>query len=175
MADPQGISIGAYLPDVEETLADLEQRNVVGRIWHNDYTVWKLDPAEISNRLGWLDVADLMRKQVRNLEDFAGEVRDAGFAHVVLLGMGGSSLGPEVLRQTFGSAAGYPRLIVLDSTLPEAVQSVTDAIKPAKTLFIVSSKSGGHHRTECALPVFQEPGGVCGRERKRREEFYCYH
>ena len=165
MADPQSISIGVYLSDVEETLADLEQRNVVGRIWHSDYTVWKPDPAEISNRLGWLDVADLMHKQVRNLEDFAGEVRDAGFAHVVLLGMGGSSLGPEVLRQTFGSAAGYPRLIVLDSTLPEAVQAVTDAIKPAQTLFIVSSKSGGTTEPNVLFQYFKslvEP--VVGKE-----------
>jgi glucose-6-phosphate isomerase/transaldolase/glucose-6-phosphate isomerase len=76
------------------------------------------------------------------MQALAQEVRDAGIRHVVLLGMGGSSLGPEVLRQTFGSAPGYPELIVLDSTVPGWVQSVTDAIDPAHTLFLVSSKSG---------------------------------
>ena len=71
----------------------------------------------------------------------ANEVRDAGFRHVVLLGMGGSSLGPEVLRQTFGSAPGYPELIVLDSTVPAWVESVAEAVDPARTILLVSSKS----------------------------------
>ena len=136
------MSIGTYLADVEATLADLSQRDVVGHIWRKDHTVWKPNPTEIANRLGWLTITDLMREQVPALQSFAQEVRDAGFRHVVLLGMGGSSLGPEVLRQVFGSAEGYPELIVLDSTVPARVQSVTGAIDPAHTLFLVSSKSG---------------------------------
>jgi glucose-6-phosphate isomerase/transaldolase/glucose-6-phosphate isomerase len=83
-----------------------------------------------------------MADQVSNLESFAQEIQAAGFRHLVLLGMGGSSLGPEVLRQTFGSARGYPELIVLDSTVPARVQAVTEAIDLAYTLFVVSSKSG---------------------------------
>ncbi len=123
-------------------LADLEQRNIVGRIWRKDHSVWKPDPAEITNRLGWLDITASMREQSSALPSFAAEVRAAGFQHVVLLGMGGSSLGAEVLNQIFSSAAGYPRLIVLDSTLPARVRTVTEAIDPAHTLFLVSSKSG---------------------------------
>jgi len=140
--DHPGISLGAYLPDVESALAGLQRRQTISRIWSGDHTVWKPDPTEITNRLGWLTVTDVMCEQVPVLEAFANEVRDAGFRHVVLLGMGGSSLGPEVLRQTFGSAPGYPELIVLDSTVPAWVQSVAEAIDPAHTIFLVSSKSG---------------------------------
>ena len=128
--------------DIESALADLEQQKVISGIWSGDHTVWKPEPTEIANRLEWLQVTDDMRGQAPMLEAFAKEVRDAGFRHLVLLGMGGSSLGPEVLRQTFGSTPGYPELIVLDSTVPAWVQSVADAIDPAHTLFLVSSKSG---------------------------------
>ena len=137
-----GASLGDYLAGVESALSGLQSRRVISRIWSGDHTVWKPDPTEISNRLGWLTVTDAMREQIPAMQALAQEVRDAGIRHVVLLGMGGSSLGPEVLRQTFGSAPGYPELIVLDSTVPGWVQSVTDAIDPAHTLFLVSSKSG---------------------------------
>ena len=137
-----GASLGDYLAGVESGLSGLKSRRVISRIWSGDHTVWKPDPTEISNRLGWLTVTDAMREQTPAMQALAQEVRDAGIRHVVLLGMGGSGLGPEVLRQTFGSAPGYPELIVLDSTVPGWVQSVTDAIDPAHTLFLVSSKSG---------------------------------
>ena len=129
-------------PDVEAALADLDRRQVISRIWSGDHTVWKPDPSEIADRLGWLTVTDIMREQVPALEAFANEVRDEGFRHLVLLGMGGSSLGPEVLRQAFGHAPGYPELIVLDSTVPAWVRSVAETVDPAHTLFLVSSKSG---------------------------------
>ena len=135
-------SLGTYLPDVEAAVADLQQRDATERIWRKEHTLWNPDPTEISDRLGWLTITDLMCEQLPALEAFAEEVRDAGFRHTVLLGMGGSSLGPEVLRQTFGVADGYPELMVLDSTVPAWVQGVTEAIDPAKTLFLVSSKSG---------------------------------
>ena len=135
-------NIGTYIDSVQGTLADFRQRGIVERIWRRDHTVWKPDPTEISNRLGWLTITDLMRSQLSTLEAFRDEIRGAYFRHVVLLGMGGSSLGPEVLRQTFGSADGYPELIVLDSTIPSRVQAVVGAIDSASTLFIVSSKSG---------------------------------
>jgi transaldolase/glucose-6-phosphate isomerase len=137
-----GVSLGKHLPDVEAALANLGYRGVTGRIWRKDHTVWKPDSNEITSRLGWLTVTDLMHEQVTALKSFAHEVRDAGFRHVVLLGMGGSSLGPEVLRQTFGSAPDYPELIVLDSIVPAWVKSVTESIDPTRTLFLVSSKSG---------------------------------
>ena len=136
------MNIGMYQAEIEAALADLGRRDVIARIWRKDHTVWKPEPTEIANRLGWLNVGDLMSQQIPALQSFAREVRDADFHHVVLLGMGGSSLGPEVLRQVFGSAEGYPELIVLDSTLPATVMSVTEAINPAHTLFLISSKSG---------------------------------
>ena len=127
---------------IDATLSELQHRDLVERIWQRDHTVWKPDPTEISDRLGWLNVTDSMCEQFPALQAFAQDVRDDGFRHVVLLGMGGSSLGPEVIRQTFGSAPGFPELLVLDSTVPSAVQAVTEGIDPAKTLFLVSSKSG---------------------------------
>ena len=137
-----GVSLGDYLPEVESALADLQRRQVISRIWSGDHTVWKPDPTEISNRLGWLTVSDTMYEQTTVLEALGREAREAGMRHAVVLGMGGSSLGPEVLRQSFGSTPGYPELLVLDSTVPDWVRSVADAIDPAQTLFIVSSKSG---------------------------------
>ena len=138
-----GVSLGALQSRVEKTQESLQERDIVGRIWRKDHTVWKEDPSEIADRLGWLAVSDTMSDQVPALQAFARDVTDAGFRDVVLLGMGGSSLGPEVLRQGFGSASGFPELTVLDSTVPARVEEVTAAIDPARTLFLVSSKSGG--------------------------------
>ena len=133
--------------DVDAALSLIQGREVIERIWRKDHTVWKPDSGNIANRLGWLSVAGLMREKVPALVSFADEVRESGFRHVVLLGMGGSSLCAEVLRQSIGSAAGYPELIVLDSTVPAWVQAVADSIEPSKTLFLVSSKSGGTTET----------------------------
>jgi glucose-6-phosphate isomerase/transaldolase/glucose-6-phosphate isomerase len=128
---------------IEATLANLRRERIVERIWQKDHTVWKPDPVEIANRLGWLTVARAMRDNLSELEDFAAEVRADGFRHVVLLGMGGSSLCPEVFRTTFRRERGSPGLIVLDSTVPAWVRRATQTIDPARSLYIVSSKSGG--------------------------------
>ena len=136
-------SLGDHLPDVEAALRDLQNREVIKRIWSKDHTVWKPEPTEISNRLGWLNVTEAMADQVPALRSFADEVKEAGYRHVVLLGMGGSSLGAEVLWQTFGSAPGYPEPVILDTTVPDWIQAVNQTIDVSKTLFLVSSKSGG--------------------------------
>ena len=136
-------SLGDHLPDVEAALRDLQDRDVIKRIWSKDHTVWKPEPTEISDRLGWLSVTESMVGQVSTLQSFADEVKEAGYRHVVLLGMGGSSLGAEVLWQTFGSAPGYPEPMVLDTTVPDWIQAVNRTIDVSKTLFLVSSKSGG--------------------------------
>ena len=135
--------LGADLLKVETALSDIEKQDLIRRIWTKDHAVWRPDPKEITDRLGWLTVADAMGEQIPALETFAAEVRAEALRHIVLLGMGGSSLGPEVMRQTFGPIDGYPELIVLDSTVPSWIQWVADAIDPARTLFLVSSKSGG--------------------------------
>ena len=161
-----GVGLGAHLSDVEAALADLKEHNVVDRIWQRDHTVWKPDPAEIENRLGWLIVTDIMSEYAPALEEFAQEVRNADFRHVVLLGMGGSSLGPEVLRRTFGNANGYPEPIVLDSTVPAWVRAVTEAIDPARTLFLVSSKSGTTNEPNTFYTYFRSMvEGAVGKEK----------
>ena len=146
---------GQDLWGAEEILATLDRDDVVGRIMRKDHTVWSQDPDEVADRLGWLDIAGSIREQVAGLQEFAEGVRDDGFQHLVLLGMGGSSLAPEVLRQTFGSAPGYPKLLVLDSSLPARVSEVTRAIDPARTLFIVSSKSGNTVETDVLYRHFR--------------------
>lgn len=131
-----------YLNDVAKALADMERQDVVARLWQKNYTLWKPDPKEITDRLGWLRVTDAMRERIPSLESFAREISRAGFRDVVLLGMGGSSLGALVLGETLGVAKGYPRLTVLDTTVPAWVRAVTEAIALEHTLFLVSSKSG---------------------------------
>ena len=143
LPSPPTSSLGDHLPDVEAALRDLQDREVVKRIWSKDHTVWKPDPTEIGNRLGWLNVTEAMADQVPALHSFAAEVKEAGYRHVVLLGMGGSSLSAEVLWQTVGSAPGYPEPVTLDTTVPDWIQAVNRTIDVSKTLFLVSSKSGG--------------------------------
>lgn len=124
----------------------MTEERLAERIWRKEGAAWTDDPGAqrmIPTALGWLDLPARLEAEVGELETLAAEVRQAGFTHVFLLGMGGSSLCPEVLRQTFGSAAGSPRLTVLDTTHPEAIQRAEEGVDLARTLFLVSSKSGG--------------------------------
>src|SRR5688572_3016284 len=123
--------------------ARLNACHAIERLWARDHRLWQQDPTDITNRLGWLTVIEYMKDRAEELKTFATLTQKRGIRDVVLLGMGGSSLGPEVLRSTFGSSRGFPRLWVLDSTVPGWVQQVTRAIDPARTLFILASKSGG--------------------------------
>ena len=137
--------VSSFLDDqtLATTFDDLASSRGIERLWTRDHTLWKSSPVEIDNRLGWLTVLDHMQDGLSDLRSFAQAAREARTTDVVLLGMGGSSLGPEVLRCTFGSSKGAPRLWVLDSTVPGWVRQVTTAIQPARTLFLVASKSGG--------------------------------
>ena len=148
--------LSTYLPEIEAAAKDWGECDIVNRMWHNDFTVWKDSPAEITNRLGWLSITDQMREQLSSLQEYSLEIKGAGFKHVVLLGMGGSSLGPEVLKQTFPNALGYPELIVLDSTVPSQIGNVTKKIDPGHTLFIVSSKSGSTIEPLCLEIYFRD-------------------
>lgn len=120
---------------------------IPARIWDRDHTLWSEDPSEIADRLGWLDAPLSMLSELDALDRFACEVRAQGIAHVILLGMGGSSLGPEVLGRCLAASRpdanpAFPELIVLDSTIPARIRTVAGSIDPARTLFLVSSKSG---------------------------------
>ncbi len=131
---------------VPGTLAKLVESRFVERLWTRDPSLWKQEPAHqkiISNSLGWLSVPQLMLTKVGELTAFTNEVREAGYKHAAVLGMGGSSLCPDVCRVTYGTAPGYLSLHVLDSTVPAAVAALEAEIDVAKTIFLVSSKSGG--------------------------------
>ena len=172
LAAPAGASLGKARATADEAVASLEETDAVARIWSGDHTLWSSDPTEIADRLGWLDTPSSMLDSVDDLTRFANQVREEGIRHVVLLGMGGSSLGAEVLWQCAKAPSplagegwdegdstyhphlnplpsrerrlreGWPELIVLDSTIPARIASVVESIDPARTLFLVSSKSG---------------------------------
>jgi transaldolase / glucose-6-phosphate isomerase len=129
---------------VGDGLRAAQSERVQERVAQGDATLW--GPAgtpEIANRLGWLTIAQRMLGDLADLRAFADQVRDEGIRDVVLLGMGGSSLAPEVLRRCFAAAPGRPSLHVLDSTDAAAVRAVGERVEPQRTLFLVSSKSGG--------------------------------
>jgi len=127
---------------VGETLEALREARVPARIRTRDHTVWRPDPEEIANRLGWLDAPGALREEARDLAAFAREARADGLVHVVLSGMGGSSLAPEVFRRVFGAGEGALDLEVLDSTHPDTVGEVTRRVDLDRTLFLAASKSG---------------------------------
>jgi transaldolase / glucose-6-phosphate isomerase len=131
-------------PVVADKLALAAGAGVAERLREGDATLWgAAGAAEISNRLGWLTIAERMLDEVEDLRAFAEEVREDGLRDVVLLGMGGSSLAPEVLRRSFPIQSGRPALHVLDSTDAATVRAVGELLDPKRTLFLVSSKSGG--------------------------------
>jgi transaldolase/glucose-6-phosphate isomerase len=135
-------ALGTYQRTFEKDLADLRDNRIMSRIWAHDHTVWKPEPAAITNRLGWLRSPEVMGDSVKRMEELADAVRSDGYTHALLLGMGGSSLAPEVFRKTFGVKDGFLDLDVLDSTDPGAVLTYADTLIPSRTLFIVSTKSG---------------------------------
>jgi glucose-6-phosphate isomerase len=127
---------------VEAALDEMDGNRIVARIWAYDHTVWKRDPTEVVNRLGWLHTPPVMAVHIPRLEALTEAVRAAGYTDALLLGMGGSSLAPDVFRQVFGTPAGGLNLAVLDSTDPAAVLAHAERLDPARTLFIVATKSG---------------------------------
>jgi len=125
---------------VKATTAEWQSGGKMQRLWQRDATLWT--GSDEANWLGWLDIVDEQIAQHDQLSKFAKEVQQRGFQHVLLLGMGGSSLCPEVLRITFGRSTHFPNLHVLDSTDPGQVKAFEHQIDIPRTLFIVSSKSG---------------------------------
>ena len=134
----------AFNPEIATTLQELTHQQVIERLWAKDHRLWKSEPREIADRLGWLSLHETMPNQLADLARCTSAAKAMGVKDVVLLGMGGSSLGPEVLARSFGPQHKAPRLWVLDSTVPGWVRQVTERIVPSRTLFLVASKSGGH-------------------------------
>ncbi|AHY48305.1 Phosphoglucose isomerase (plasmid) [Rubrobacter radiotolerans] len=156
MIRPEGTSLGAYEPAVMSALSDLREKRAVERMLEGDHTLWGPEPDEIANRLGWLKSPETIRPELPRLAKLADELKAEGTEHVLLLGMGGSSLAPEVFGKTLPRKEGYPDLTVLDSTDPEAVLRVAGRLDLAKTVFIVSTKSGGTVETFSLFKFFYE-------------------
>lgn len=128
---------------VKKRLTLWQKENVIDRLKTKDPSLWLPDPGEEKiDRLGWLNLPEDMPEKLDDFHFFRDDVKDESYSHVVLCGMGGSSLAPEVYREVFGSASGYPEFIVIDSTHPAAVDAVEKKIDIAKSFFIISSKSG---------------------------------
>jgi transaldolase/glucose-6-phosphate isomerase len=153
--DRQAFRLGPNEKTVASRLERSAADRVSSRIWAKDHTVWSPTPLpELTDRLGWLSLPESMVAQVPALTAFADEVAAEHIRHVILLGMGGSSLAPEVFQATFGARPNYPTLIVLDSTHPDAVRDVERRIDLRRTLFVVSSKSGGTTETTSFFRYF---------------------
>lgn len=143
-----------FVAQVQRASERLAAERVYERILARDHTVWRPDPTEIANRLGWLDSPRVMRDAIGPIGQFIDAVRAEGYTRALLLGMGGSSLAPEVLRAIFGVADGFLDLSVLDSTQPAAVLAKARALDPARTLFLPATKSGGTVETLSLLKYF---------------------
>ncbi len=139
----QKMNLGSYQSKADKRLAYLKNIEFIRRLGQKDSTLWSdRHVPDITDRLGWFTLPERMHERLEALKSFAEEIRKEGFQHVMLLGVGGSSLASEVFQRTFGNAQGYPNLIVLDSTHPDAVRGAEENVILKKTFFIVASKSG---------------------------------
>lgn len=155
---PVSIALGAVKVDVDATIEGLAKDDFLAKLWRHDPSPWSSDPPHvqiITHALGWLDFPERVLERVGDLRAFASEIAKS-FDHAVVLGMGGSSLAPDVLRHTFGRTQGYPELHVLDSSDPAQIKALEDAIDLGRTLFIVSSKSGTTTEPEAFFRYFYE-------------------
>jgi glucose-6-phosphate isomerase len=148
------LSLGGYHEEIAALERRFTEQQVLKRIWQKDFRVWSENPAEITNRLGWLDSPKVSAALADDIIDFVASVRRDGYTQALLLGMGGSSLAGEVFCRSFGARHGYLGLEVLDSTHPQAVQALAQRLDPEKTLYIVSTKSGGTVETFSFMKFF---------------------
>jgi len=125
---------------VDQATADWRANNKLDRFWKKDPSLWTRDGEE--TWMGWIDIVERQQGDLAAFEALASDVKTAGFETVLLLGMGGSSLCPEVLAVTFGQQKGFPALHIVDSTDPVQVKAARDKVDLAKTLVVVASKSG---------------------------------
>jgi len=139
---PTHASLHGYQSKLDSALTKLKANKITQRIWDHDHSVWQPDPDEILNRLGWLHSPERMLTQHRQVEKVVDAVRAEGYTQALLLGMGGSSLAPEVFRKVFGVRTGFLDLSVLDSTDPDAILEHAQRLDVAHTLFLVATKSG---------------------------------
>ena len=137
--------LGKYQKQVDTRLKELQDQRFVKRLWNREEGLWMKEniQSEISNlSMGWLNTASKMLDRLPFVEEFCKSIQLSGFTHIVLLGMGGSSLTPLVFQKSFPDSKSGMKLIVLDSTEPETIKKIESEINISRTLFIVSSKSG---------------------------------
>ena len=146
--------LGKYQGAVDKALENIRKKNIIEKIWNFDYLVWEKDPTEISNRLGWLHIPEVMADALKGINAVVDEVRADGYTDALLMGMGGSSLAVEVIRETYGVRDGYLDVHVLDSTDPGTILDFKKLLDPEKTLFMVSTKSGGTAETLSYMKYF---------------------
>ena len=149
--------LGSLAEPALQRVQELQSQQVPKRLFAGDASLWTNDPveqAEIKKRLGWLQLPESSRELVPNLEQFSREAREAGLTHAILLGMGGSSLAPEVLREVYGAPQAGLELTILDSTDPAQVRATASLAPVEKSLYIVSSKSGGTAEVNAFLDYF---------------------
>lgn len=147
--------LGKYQEKVDRRLEAWKERGFLRKIWAKDYSLWVSEPGpDIENRLGWLFLPKNMQGKLDGFATFAEEIRKEGIAHVILLGMGGSSLAPEVFQRIFGNREGYPDVTILDTTHPTAIRHRCDQLDLKNTLFLVSSKSGTTQETVSLFRFF---------------------
>ena len=158
-------------------LVALDAQRFVARFWQRDPDLWKKGDAQhaaiIKDRLGWLTSPDLMYHRTQELDAYAEGLRREGIVHVVVMGMGGSSLCPIVMRETFGVRKGYPELHVLDSTVPASIAALEAAIDISKTAFIESSKSGTTLESRSFSDYFFEKASAALGVQKAAARFAC--
>lgn len=161
----QNLALGTYGDAVQAAVKKLDSEKVNERLWAHEGSVWKEQAnviAKIESRLGWLDTGKTI--DLDRLKRLQASLKNGAFSHVLLLGMGGSSLAAEVLYQTFGQQAGFPEFRVLDSSDPELIRIIESAIDVRNTLFIVASKSGGTVETAMFAKYFYERAGRNGNQ-----------
>ncbi|HKV09387.1 MAG TPA: hypothetical protein VJ725_14685 [Thermoanaerobaculia bacterium] len=143
------LRLGRYASAVEARLAKWQSEGFGRKVWDKDHTAWspRGPLPELTDRLGWLTLPESMQAEADALTAFAEEAKREGIRDAVVLGMGGSSLAPEVYSLTFGAAPGFPSVSALDSTHPDAVRALARRLDLTKSLFLVSSKSGGTTET----------------------------
>jgi transaldolase/glucose-6-phosphate isomerase len=141
----QETALAAFENGIQRAMSDLDRNRIIHRIWDKDPSVWKEESFHqqvISSRLGWLDIVNAEEEFYAPVFTLRDDVKQHGYSHALLLGMGGSSLAAEVMRQTFGVLPGFPDLMVLDTTDPQAIRLASETIDLEHTLFIVATKSG---------------------------------
>ena len=150
----QSYNVGPLAADVKKALDDWRVGGKVRKLWAADTSLWS--GTDEDQWLGWMNIVQAQIEQDQEFRDLAQDVQKSGFNHVVVLGMGGSSLCPDVLKRTFGKIAGFPELHVLDSTVPAQVKSTEKQLDLKKTVFVVSSKSGGTIEPNAFKQYFME-------------------